>query len=388
MSAARAWLSGMLMVGFIGSACAPAGAPSAPTSAPAAAAAPTAPAPTSAPAAPAPAPAATSAPAAAAPVSATSAAAPTAAAAAKPLTKLTIGHGALSATDTPYWVAADQGLYAKYGLEIDDILLNGGSQIAQALSNGSVPIAAGGLGALLDAKLSGVDLTIIGSPYPWQFFQIYAQPGITSMEDLRGKTIAASDPGSSSDRAIIQVGQMYNMVPGKDFNVVYVGGTQQRVQVLEQKVVDASIISPPNGFIAGKEGFVKVVDLIADKVPFGYAGIAVNTQWAHDHPDLEENFFKAYLEGLALAKSNKTLAKQSISKNAEITDDDVLDEAYNVSVALMPLVPKLQPDLVKLMLDLSEQQSAKTADPTSLYDNSLWQKIADEGFMKTLPVQQ
>jgi NitT/TauT family transport system substrate-binding protein len=388
MSAARAWLSGMLMVGFIGSACAPAGAPSAPTSVPAAAAAPTAPAPTSAPAAPAPAPAATSAPAAAAPVSATSAAAPTAAAAAKPLTKLTIGHGALSATDTPYWVAADQGLYAKYGLEIDDILLNGGSQIAQALSNGSVPIAAGGLGALLDAKLSGVDLTIIGSPYPWQFFQIYAQPGITSMEDLRGKTIAASDPGSSSDRAIIQVGQMYNMVPGKDFNVVYVGGTQQRVQVLEQKVVDASIISPPNGFIAGKEGFVKVVDLIADKVPFGYAGIAVNTQWAHDHPDLEENFFKAYLEGLALAKSNKTLAKQSISKNAEITDDDVLDEAYNVSVALMPLVPKLQPDLVKLMLDLSEQQSAKTADPTSLYDNSLWQKIADEGFMKTLPVQQ
>jgi NitT/TauT family transport system substrate-binding protein len=387
MSAARAWLSGMLMVGFIGSACAPAGAPVAPTSAPAAAAAPAA---TSAAAAPAPTsvPAATSAPAAAKPVSATSAPAPTAAAAAKPLTKLTIGHGALSATDTPYWVAADQGLYAKYGLEIDDILLNGGSQIAQALSNGSVPIAAGGLGALLDAKLSGVDLTIIGSPYPWQFFQIYAQPGITSMEDLRGKTIAASDPGSSSDRAIIQVGQMYNMVPGKDFNVVYVGGTQQRVQVLEQKVVDASIISPPNGFIAGKEGFVKVVDLIADKVPFGYAGIAVNTQWTHDHPDLEENFFKAYLEGLALAKSNKTLAKQSISKHAEITDDDVLEEAYNVSVALMPLVPKLQPDLVKLMLDLSEQPSAKTADPTSLYDNSLWQKIADEGFMKTLPVQQ
>jgi ABC-type nitrate/sulfonate/bicarbonate transport system substrate-binding protein len=304
------------------------------------------------------------------------------------MTKLTVGHGAVSATDTPYWVAFDQGIYTKYGFEVEDVTLTGGSQIAQALASGSVPVASGGLGALLDAKLSGVDLTITGSPYPWQFFQIYAQPGFKSMDDLRGKTIAASDPGSSSDRALIQVGQKYNMVPGKDFNVVYVGGTKERVQVLEQKVVDASIISPPNGFLAGKEGFVKVVDLIADKVPFGYAGMAVNSKWAQEHPDLVQNFYKAYLEGLSLAKSNKELAKKSIGKYTQISDDEVLEEAYNVSVGTMPLIPALDVDLVKLMLALSEQPTAKTVDPTTLYDNSLWQKIADSGFLQTLPVQK
>jgi NitT/TauT family transport system substrate-binding protein len=342
MSIARVWSEGLLLMVLVGGACAPAPA-NPPTTAPA-----------------------------------------------KPLTmtKLTIGHGAVTATDTPYWVAADQGIYAKHGFEIEDITLTGGSQVAQALASGSVPIAAGGLGALLDAKLSGVDLTIVGSPYPWQFFQIYAQPQFKSMEDLRGKTIAASDPGSSSDRALIQVGQKYNMLPGKDFNVVYVGGTKERVQVLEQKVVDASIISPPNGFLAGKEGFVKVVDLIADKVPFGYAGMAVNTKWAQDHPDLVQNFFQAYVEGLALAKSNKEMAKKSIGKYTQITDDDVLEEAYNVSVATMPLVPLVDADLVKLMLALSEQPNAKSVDPITLYDNSVWKKITDSGFLQTLPVQK
>jgi NitT/TauT family transport system substrate-binding protein len=377
MSITRVWLSAILLASVVLSACAPAAAPSsgqaplpaAPTSAPAAA--------------PTTAPAAVAKPAAAA-------ATPAAAAAATPagLTRLTIGHGAVTATDAPYYLAEDQGLYAKYGLEVEDVLLNGGSQIAQALASGSVPIAGGGLGALLDAKLSGIDLTVIGCPYPWQFFQIYGQPGINSLEDLRGKTIAASDPGSSSDRALIQVGQKNNMEPGKDFNVVYVGGTKERVQVLEQKVADASIISPPNGFIAGKEGFVKVVDLISDKVPFGYAGLGVNTRWAQEHPDLLQNFLKAYLEGLAIAKSNKQLAKQSIGKHTQITEDDVLEDAYNVSVAVMPLVPSIDSDLVKLMLGLSEQPSAKTVDPATLYDNSPWKKLSDSGFLKTLPVQQ
>jgi NitT/TauT family transport system substrate-binding protein len=397
MSVSRVWLTGILLSGVILGACTPAAPPApAPTSPPAAAppAAPgapaAAPAAAPAPAAPAASPAAAPAAAPGAPAAAPAASPAAAAPAAKPanLTKITVGHGALSATDTPMWVAMDQGILAKNGLEIDYVLLNGGSQIAQALSSGSVPVAQGGLGALLDAELSGVELTVLGSPYPWQFFQIYAQPGIKTMEDLRGKTIAASDPGSSSDRAIIQVAQKYGLVPGKDFNVTYVGGTKERLQVLQQKVVDASIISPPNGLLAGKQGFVKVVDLVAEKIPFGYAGLAANTKWAKDNPQLLEAFLKSYVEGLSVAKANKQLGVQMIKKYAEIQDQDVAEEAYNLSVAVMPLIPVADPELIKLMLSLSEQPKAKTVDPTTLYDAGPFKRLVDSGFLKTLPVQQ
>ena len=380
----RVWSTGIVMAGLLLSACAPAAAPS-PTAAPAK---PAEAKPTEA-AKPAESKPAESKPAEAAKPAGSPAAAP-AAAPAKPanLTKITIGHGAVSATDTPWWVAADQGIYAKNGLEVEDVTLTGGSQVSQALSSGSVPIASGGLGALMDAKLSGIELMVLGSPYPWQFFQIYAQPQYKTMEDLRGKTIAASDPGSSSDRALIQVGQKYNMVPGKDFNVTYVGGTKERVQVLEQKVADASIISPPNGYLAGKQGFTKVVDLIADKIPFGYSGMAANSKWAAQNPQLLDAVLKSYLEGLAIAKANPEIAKQSISKYTQIKDQDVLDEAYNVSVKVMPLIPASDVELVKLMLALSEQPTAKSADPASLIDTTAWKRIQESGFLKTLPVQQ
>jgi hypothetical protein len=54
----------------------------------------------------------------------------------------------------------------------------------------------------------------------------------------------------------------------------------------------------------------------------------------------------------------------------------------------MPLVPVSDPELVKLMLALSEQPTAKTADPASLIDSAPWKRLQESGFVKSLPVQQ
>ena len=59
-----------------------------------------------------------------------------------------------------------------------------------------------------------------------------------------------------------------------------------------------------------------------------------------------------------------------------------------LSVAVMPLVPVADPELVKLMLSLSEQPKAKTVDPTTLYDAGPFKRLVDSGFLKPLPVQQ
>ena len=333
-----------------------------------------------------PAPAATTAPAAQ-PAKPTEAAKPAAPSKPAQLTKLTIGGGAESATAAPIWIAAEHGIFAKYGIEPDLVQLTGGSQVSQALASNSAQVATGGLGAMLDAQLSGAELLVVGTGYPWQFFQIYAQPNIKTPQDLRGKTIAASDPGASSDRAVDQAMEKYGMKRDKDFNVTYVGGTKERLVALQQKVVDAAIISPPNGLLAGKEGFVKVVDLVAEEIPFGYSGLAASAKWAKDNPQLVEGFLKSYAEGLVYAKKNKEAAKAVIAKHTGAKDPEVLEESYELSVVKMKPLPYTEVSLVKLMLEMSSQPKAKTVDPATLIDNSYLKKIEESGFLKEIEAQ-
>lgn len=355
-------------------ACSPAAStpPAAPTSAPQAAPGAATAAPTAAqPAAPA---------ATAAPAPPTAAPTPVV-----QMTRITMASGAVSAVTAPFYVAIDQGIFRKYGIEVEMVQLTGGSQVSQALASGSTQISSGGLGAMLDARAKGADILVIGTLYPWHFFQIYAQPEIKTPQDLRGKTIAASDPGASSDRAIRQALEKYGLVADRDYHITYVGGTRERLLVLEQKVADAAIISPPNGLIAGKQGFNKVVDLVAEQIPFGYSGIAANGPWAKQNPQVVENFFKAYAEAMALAKRDKQLAMQTLSKWLEVNDREVLEESYDLSVGRMPLLPRTERSLVEFMLSLSEDPQARSTDPATLYDNSFIEKVEASGFLKTLP---
>jgi NitT/TauT family transport system substrate-binding protein len=378
MSRLNVRLSGLLVAGLLMAACGPSSSP-APT------AVPTKPAEAAKPAAPA-APAAS--PAAGAAAASPAAAAPAAAAKPASLTKVTMGNGAESAVTAPIWISIDNGIFAKYGIEPDLVTLTGGSQISQGLASGSVQIATGGLGALLDAEMSGAELKVIGSHYPWHFFQIYSQASIKTPQDLKGKTIGASDPGASSDWAIRQALSKYGMEANKDYNITYVGGTKERLLALDQKVVDAAIISPPNGLIAGKQGYNKVVDLVNDQIPFGYSGLAASQKFIKEKPELVEAFFKAWADALTLAKKDKKVATTVISKYTGAKEEDVLSEAYELSVARMKPLPYLDVELVKLMLNLSEKPQAKTVDPNTLFDNSYLKKVEDSGFLKTIGATQ
>lgn len=300
-------------------------------------------------------------------------------------TKLSVATGAASAVTAPIYMAVDQGFFQKYGLELDFVQLTGGSQVAQALAGGSLQISSGGMGAMLETVLKDAGVKIVGTLYPWHFFQIYSQPEIKTPQELRGKTIAGSSPGASSDIAIVETMEKYQMQPDKDYNITYVGGTRERVLALQQKIADAAIISPPNGLVAAKSGFNKVVDLIEQKIPFGYSGIGANQKFANENPEIMVNYFKAYAEGMATAKTSKSLAKQTLAKWLNVKDDDVLEESYTVSVARMPLLPYTDTALVKKMLSLSKSAEAKTADPEKLYDNSYIKQVEDSGFLKTLP---
>jgi ABC-type nitrate/sulfonate/bicarbonate transport system substrate-binding protein len=166
--------------------------------------------------------------------------------------------------------------------------------------------------------------------------------------------------------------------------MVYVGGTDARVQVLQQGIVDASIISPPNGLIAQKMGFKEILNLMKLKLPFGYMGIGVNETWLRAHRETMLNFMKGYLEGLALARKDREYTMRTIGKYSQLNDRDILLESYRTSIPYIPEKPYVNRDIIIAALKLSKKESARNADPDKFYDNSVVKELEASGFIASL----
>src|ERR1044071_3115416 len=77
-------------------------------------------------------------------------------AAAQPLQKIRIGYPSISSRQAQLWVAKDEGLFRKHGLDVELIFLRGGQVAIQALTGGDPPIVT--IGNVIIANLQGHDI--------------------------------------------------------------------------------------------------------------------------------------------------------------------------------------------------------------------------------------
>jgi NitT/TauT family transport system substrate-binding protein len=297
--------------------------------------------------------------------------------------KVYIGYSAISAAVAPLWVANDRGFLKKYGLDTELVYLAGGSRVVLGMESNSIQAGLFNVGAAVEARLAGGRSLIMGSVYDVYYFQIFGKSTIQSPKELKGKTIAASRAGAASEYGIRDALAHYGLKES-DYKMVYVGGTDARVQVLQQGIVDASIISPPNGLIAQKLGFKEILNLMQMKLPFGYLGIGVNEAWLRDHRETMRNFLKGYLEGLALCRKDQEYAMRVIGKYSQLHDRDILLESYRTSIPHIPERPYVNRDIIIAALKLSKRETARTAEPEKFYDNSIVKELDASGFIPSL----
>jgi len=297
--------------------------------------------------------------------------------------KLRIGYSAITATMAPLWNAYEKGLFAKYGFDAELIYLAGGSRIALALEADSIQLAQLNLNAAVEARLAGGSVMLVGSVYDTYYFQIFGKPSITNTAQLKGKVIAASSAGAASEYGI-RDGLESVGLKENDYKILYVGGTDARVQSLQQGLADAAIISPPNGLIAQKLGFREIMNLIEMKIPFGYGALAAKESWLRQNRPTAINFFKAYLESLASLRQDVSSAQRIIGKYSRISDREILQESYRSSIPHIPTRPYVNKEIVARALKMSRRDAARRAEPEHFYDNGFVKELDDSGFISAL----
>lgn len=343
-------------------ACAPAPMPVTPTPTPVAAAVPTA-----------------------APTKAAATTAPTTAGS-SPLTKLRVPYTAISVAMSPTWVALEQGLFKKYGLDVTMDYIATSPVLTAAMLSGEVQIAEAAEDVVITSALGGSDLVIIASGGERLLFSLYSKPSINTLQDLKGKVIAVTRRGSSTDFAAHWLLTKNNLVPDKEVAFVNTGGVPDILTAMQTGQVDAGVLSPPTTIKARQAGFKELVDISAQELTFYQAPVIARKSWIKDNPDTVRKFMSAYVEAVSVIKKDKVKAKAAIGKYTQTTDDAVLEETYNAFVKILPQAPYPKLEAIKVGLDQAalENAKAKDADPNLFFDPRWVEELDKNGFIAGL----
>src|SRR5215813_809063 len=141
-----------------------------------------------------------------------------ASAAAQELKKIRIGYPSLGFRQGHIWVARDEGLFRKYGLDVEPVFLRGGQLAIQALAGGEPPIMS--IGQVVQASLSGFDLVLVAGVESYYDSTIFGRPGITRLEQLKGKRLGISGYGAATHFAALILAKHLNLDPNKDLTLV------------------------------------------------------------------------------------------------------------------------------------------------------------------------
>ena len=207
-----------------------------------------------------------------------------------------IGYPQPSGAMLPIWVMAETKLDQKYGVELQNIYISGGARLTQTLVSGDIELAATG-GAVVNAVLSGADLTYVAASVPTYGFSLYVRNDVKDIPSLKGKVVGLMTKGASTDHGLTALLRQYNMRSGQDVKVLYLGGVREGLAALDRGIVSATTISAPTTLMARRMGYKELINFANLKIPYIQLGIVGHRSFLRQQPERMKAFLKALYRG-------------------------------------------------------------------------------------------
>ena len=308
----------------------------------------------------------------------------------QPLETLNASYASVTGSRIPLWIAKDAGLFEKQGLHVNLVVIAAGNAAIGALAGGDVEILGAPGSTTMVSAARGLPVAIIGTfgPGAWK---LAAHPSITTIQELRGKTVGISRPGTTIEfatrRALLKLG----FAPGKDVNILATGlaESNKRLMIMHQGKIDATLVSPDNLYDAEAKGLK--VSILADLNELGIyttaSDLSARRDFLKNQRQRARAFMMAYCEAIWLGKNNKSVALASFRKQMRENDPRRLDVLYkNYVVDALPLKPYpmeevIQTEIENLTPTVPEFRGKRAAD---FVDKSILNELENEGLFARL----
>ena len=301
--------------------------------------------------------------------------------------KLRVATGGFS-TSVPPFVSFAKSHMLKQEIEIEDILMSGGSLSAQTLAAGQVKVVVTTSAVVPQFNLSGGDMVIVAGTINKLPYQIVARGEFKTPALLKGKRVAISRFGSSSEWLVRLALTKMGLDPDRDVTIVQIGGQSERLAALQNNAAQATLLGPPTSTSAVRNlGMVQLADLSEYDTTYPLQSVITTRAYVKENRPL----LKRFLRGLGLAfKQYREQPQDGIAfqmKQFKLPND-LAEAGYRSSVRVME--PELKPpDNSALDIALKEIaariEKAKTATVAELrmVDDSIRAELVKAGIFKS-----
>lgn len=288
------------------------------------------------------------------------------------------------------WVAKERGLFKKYGLDVQYILMPRSPLAVAALVAGEIDVAVIGPGHLVNAATGGTDVVGIANFAQKLDYRLNTRPEIKRKEELRGKRIAISGPGSTSHLVSLLALQHLAIDPNEaKIAFLTIPGTEiNRRLALESGSVDATTLNGSVGDVYGQKGYPVLFNFKGSGVTMPQTMLVTTRRLASTRPQVVEAYAKTIVEAIAVMFDplNKESVTRTIASNLRLTNPSDGDEAYQSVINSYERVPYPSLEgmhrLHGLLTTINPKLTGVKID--SVVDDSFISKLDSSGFVQSV----
>jgi NitT/TauT family transport system substrate-binding protein len=283
----------------------------------------------------------------------------------------------------PLILAVDAGYFSKRGLTVHLSTLSATAS-AQALLSGQIDVYQGGT-ATIHANVAGSDLIYVAASVDRSTLVLFGQKGLTSFEQLRGKSVATTSVGAFGEIAMRKTAKERGMEIGKDIKLVYHKGPPDALSTFLLGNADGLIVTPPQSEMAKAKGYPTIIDYYERGLKIIGPGSGVSRAFMQKNPNTLKLFLMGYLDGIKRAIDDPAYAKQIESQSTKVTDQKLVDDSYREGLKVWNKDMTVDPEAIRVVLEQSSVAKAADLDLKRFYDNALIREINRDYGSKLFP---
>jgi NitT/TauT family transport system substrate-binding protein len=274
-------------------------------------------------------------------------------------------------------VGTEAGVWRARGLDVEGILFGGEAPTMQGLASGSTELGFGS-GPGLAFPVKGVPATAIAAitGAPWNLVvNVGVTSRMTSLDDLRGKTLGVTSSGSLTDWMAHEIGRSKSWGPDgvKTFPS---GSARTSLAALKTGDIDGVVMGAATAYDSQLHGGSRVLANFGDIAPKFHSNVLyARNAFIAEHPDLVQKFVDGWFATVAFARNNPEVVIRVGAKTLGIEEASAR-AAYDAEITKMLRDNgRFDPEAVEtIRRSLADMGALETVPPA--------EKLYDERFVR------